>query len=99
MNTIEDLEKFWNWDTFFYAAEHINSAACFFSAAFQGRNDVIYVHHLLRGGGKLVLVDTDEARLTEMFEIYRGTYRCLDVEVALGDAWVVARGLKAEGKT
>ncbi len=45
-----------------------DSAICFFGAGFLGRNDV--VHLWAAGVPNVVIVDTDEAKLTEMHERY-----------------------------
>lgn len=59
-------------------------ACCFFAGAFLGRNDAAYLH--TAGITDVACVDTDEAKLIEMHEIYPPTWKWL-----ARDAYEVAR--------
>ncbi len=68
------------------------SAACFFSAAFLGKNAEI---HLARAGiAHVVLVDIDAVRLCEMAAIYPTTW-----ETRAGDAYALVRAMAASAES
>ena len=67
------------------------SAACFFGAAFRGRNDAI---HLADAGlAEVVVVDVDAEKLGEMRAIYPAPWRW-----TVGDAYSVARDMAERGE-
>ena len=68
------------------------TAACFYSAAFYGLNDVIHLHRA--GVGEILLNDLDAEKLAHMRSIYPTCG-----EVVAGDAEVAARQLAAQNRT
>lgn len=73
-------------------AEKALTAASFFSAAFYGRNDVIYLDQL--GIPNIILIDTDQERLAIMARIYPTV-----TETYAEDAYQVASRMSRQGRT
>jgi len=67
------------------------SAACFFGAAFHGRNDAVHLADL--GLADVVVVDVDDAKLAKMRTIYPSTWRFV-----VGDAYAAARDMASRGE-
>lgn len=91
--TIEDVWRDRSAPTAFphFLCTGARTAACFFSAAFYGRNDVIYLHQL--GVPELVLVDRDRAKLAVMAKIYPTV-----TETLVDDAYEVAGRLRRQSR-
>jgi O-antigen/teichoic acid export membrane protein len=67
------------------------SAACFFGAAFHGRNDAV---HLADAGlADVLVVDVDDAKLAAMRAVYPPSWRFV-----VGDAYAVARDMADRGE-
>jgi O-antigen/teichoic acid export membrane protein len=67
------------------------SAACFFAAAFHGRNDAIFLADAKVTD--VVCVDVDDVKLAAMREIYPASWRFV-----VGDAYAAAEDLRARGE-
>lgn len=68
-----------------------NTAACFFCAAYLGRNDVAFVH--AAGARRITLIDLDIQKMNQMEAIYPNVR-----EVIRGGAFATAEGMLAEGR-
>jgi O-antigen/teichoic acid export membrane protein len=73
------------------AVRDATSAACFFGAAFHGRNDA--VHLADAGVADVVVVDVDDAKLAEMRAVYPAAWRFV-----VGDAYAAARDMASRGE-
>ncbi len=67
------------------------SAACFFAAAFHGRNDAVFLADA--GVSDVLCVDVDALRLAQMREIYPADWRFV-----VGDAYTAAQDMRARGE-
>lgn len=75
-----------------FVLEGAASAACFFAAAFLGRNAEVHVADA--GVRRVVLVDLDEARLREMAGLYPPAW-----EIRPGDAYALVRRMAETGES
>ena len=92
MTTLEEIRAGAG-DTFpTWTLKDAKDVACFFSAAFLGRNDVIHVH--AAAPPNVLLVDRDEAKLMEMHRVYGMEHW----RFVVGDCYEAARALRKNGE-